>query len=406
MSNERPKNVEFISLPQKFTFFLILTLMSVAGLVGSDVYLPTLPTIATYFGKTKEALQLTISLYLLGLALGQLLLGPITDHFGRKRVLIPCMLLYMVASLACAFASNYTLLLISRFFQAVGASGGLVIGRAIIADLFDPKEAGKVFATIFPFVGMSPAISPMIGGLIGYYFGWRFNFIFIAIFAIALIILTTLVIQETLPLLKRKALHLGEVLLAYPRLLRDAGFLFYVIAPCTAYMAFFGYIAESPFIFHSEGYGERAIGSFYFSLSLTYLAGGIISRKLLSKKSLDAVLSYGFKIFSVGALLFFICGIFQSSLLWLILSISILTLGNGFLIPLGTAGVVGNFSGKVGYASGLLGFLQLGVTALVTAYIGHLTQGHVVRLGLFLVGIAILSLLARKLLSKTRQDRT
>lgn len=390
METQSNKNAQPVKIKQTTLFLVALTLMSMAGLVGSDVYLPTLPEIGQALSQSTGAMQLTLGVYLLGLSISQLFFGPLTDCFGRKKLLLACMGLYFIASIACAFSSTLEQLLIFRLLQAIGASAGLVIGRAIIGDLFEPKEAGKVFATIFPIVGMSPAISPAIGGFIGHYLGWQANFIFVGLFALSVLILVTMTVPESLAKKDRKPLHLFKVLSTYPTILVSRKFLYYAIAPCTAYIAFFSYIAQSPFIFHAHGFGERAIGLFYITLSLSYVAGGYFSRRYLKEKTIDETLNIGFKYFVLGAVLFLLCDFFDLPLLCMIIFISVLTFGNGFLIPLGTAGVVSSFPGRIGYASGLLGFLQLGAAALTTSFIGEISLNELGRLADFIFFVVII----------------
>jgi DHA1 family bicyclomycin/chloramphenicol resistance-like MFS transporter len=293
MENTCAKTLNTVNIKNSLLFLITLTLMSTAGLVGSDVYLPTLPEIGQLLMKDSHAMQFTLSIYLFGLSIGQLICGPLTDRYGRKKLLIVGMCLYLIASIACAFSITYSQLLIARLIQALGASTGLVIGRAIVGDLYDARDAGKIFSTIFPFVGMSPAISPVIGGLIGYHFGWPATFIFVGLFAFSVIILSFYYIHETLSIEKRKPLHLWHILTTYPAVLKNKKFIFYASAPCIAYIAYFAYIAQSPFIFHTLGYGERVIGFFYITLSITYVAGNLLGKKLLHRFTLDQTLRVG-----------------------------------------------------------------------------------------------------------------
>src|SRR5690349_9664569 len=126
---------------RRWLFLLILMLLSTAGLVGSDVYLPSLPEMGNVFHRNQHDMQLTLGVYLVGLSIGQLILGPITDRFGRKKLLVIGMLVYFIASLSCIYAHAYYQILIIRLVQAFGACSGLIIGRAIVGDLFDVKEA-------------------------------------------------------------------------------------------------------------------------------------------------------------------------------------------------------------------------------------------------------------------------
>ncbi|RDI37587.1 multidrug effflux MFS transporter [Aquicella lusitana] len=386
------ENVKLIA-HQRWLFLLILMLMSTAGLVGSDVYLPTLPAIGKALQHDPHAMQLTLGIYLFGLSIGQLILGPLTDRFGRKKLLVLGMFVYLFASVSCAFSVTYSQMLVSRFIQAIGACSGLIIGRAIVGDLFDAKEAGKIFSTIFPFVGMSPAISPVIGGFIGYYFGWQATFLFVGLFALTVAILAVYFLPETLSEKNRQSLHLLKVISAYPKLFFNKKFIAYVSVPCTAYIAYFAYIAQSPFIFHANGFGERAIGAFYISLSLTYVLGNLTGRRLLNSFELDQVIYVGFVAFNLGGLLLLLAGMIHLPLYMMVASVSILTFGNGFLIPLGTAGVISSFSKSTGYASGLLGFLQLGVAALSSSLVGPLSKNSVLNLGIYIFVTTLLGII-------------
>lgn len=390
MEKESMQNVMFVNNRVQYIFLVTLTLMSMAGLVGSDIYLPTLPAIGEALSQDVKSMQLTLGVYLLGISVGQLLLGPLSDCFGRRKLLLSGMLLYGLSSIGCACSSTLTELLIFRLLQAIGACSGLVIGRAIIGDLFKPADAGKIFATIFPFVGMSPAISPVIGGFIGHYFSWQANFIFVSFFALSVFLLVFVKIPESLGKEDRKKFVMRDLFTTYPALLMERKFIYYCLAPCTAYIAFFSYIAQSPFLLHAHGYGQRAIGISYITLSLTYVAGGLVSKRYLKKYNIDNVIEIGFKFFLCGAFLFLLASIFHLQVIFLILSISILTFGNGFLIPLGTAGVVSSFSGRVGLASGLLGFLQLGAAAVTSALIGGISANNIVYLATFIFTVALL----------------
>lgn len=381
-------NIE-IAKNKKWLFLLTLTLMSMAGLVGSDIYLPTLPMIGQALQQNQHAMQFTLGIYLFGLSIGQIIFGPLTDRYGRKKLLIIGMLLYLLSSLSCAISFSYYQLIISRLLQALGACSGLVIGRAIVGDLYDAKEAGKIFSTVFPFVGMSPAISPVIGGLIGHYFGWEMTFVFIALFVLLLLILIHLSLTETLLSTRVKPLNLIKIISTYPKVFTNRKFLLYASAPCIAYIAYFAYIAQSPFIFYAHGFGAREIGMFYITLSLTYVGGNLLGKQLLKKNHIDYLIKLGYLVFTIGAVALVVTGVLHFPLLIMVFSISILTFGNGFLIPLGTAGVVTSFSNSIGYASGLLGFLQLGSAALSSSLIGAISFNSVTRLGVYILFVAL-----------------
>jgi MFS transporter, DHA1 family, multidrug resistance protein len=374
---------------RRWLFLVILTLMSTAGLVGSDVYLPSLPEMGIVFQRSPHDMQLTLGVYLFGLSTGQLILGPLTDRYGRKRLLIIGMAIYCLASIFCIWTHSYIYILIWRFAQALGACSGLIIGRAIVGDLFDAKEAGKIFSTIFPFVGMSPAISPVIGGFISYYYGWQSTFIFVALFALCVSLLVTRYMPETHSSHKQVSLGFLKIFSRYLQLLINPKFISYAIAPCAAYFAYFAYIAQSPFIFHAQGFGEREIGTFYITLSLAYVAGNLSGKRLLSYFNLGSVIGIGYAIFNIGALLLLITGFENLPLTIMVFSVSVLAFGNGLLIPLGTAGVISSFPGSTGYASGMLGFLQLGLAALSAAIVSVLTHNTILNLGVYMLVVTL-----------------
>ena len=397
------KNIANRVQERQWLFLLILILMSVAGLFASDIYLPSLPDLSRWFGQSPDAMQYTLGIYLLGMSIGQLIYGPLTERYGRKNLIIIGVTIYFLASLSCAFSYSYYQLLFSRLVQALGACSGLIIGRSIVGDLYDAKESGKIFSTIFPFVGMSPAISPVIGGMIGHYFGWQSTFIFVSLFALVLIFLVKVYLPETQDPATKKPLNIGKIITTYPAILFNKKFILYASASCAAYMAYFSYIAQSPFIFSAYGYGERAIGCFYVTLSLTYVLGNLTCKKLLNKWSIDTTLRRGYIIFCSGALLLFLSGYLHLPLFMMVAAISVLTFGNGFLLPLGAAGVVSSFASTRGYASGLLGFVQLGLAALAAAFIGHLSHNSVTGLGGYVLLVALLGLFINLVFQKVNR---
>lgn len=375
-----------------YLLLTILTMMSIAGLIGSDVYLPALPTIGLYFHQTNQMMQITLGIYLFGLSVSQLIYGPLSDKFGRKIPVNVGIILYFLSSIVCTVTDNFHLFLMARFLQGVGACAGLTIGRAIIGDLFDAKQSAKVFSTIFPFVGMSPAISPVIGGFLITWAGWRSTFIFIVLFSFILSLMILFLLKETIAdeHKQKSTIHPIKLFRNYIAMLINLKFLTYALIPCFAYIAYFGYIADSPFIFHKHGYIAHAIGCFYITLSITYVLGNLTGKKCLNYLTLNQSLLIGYSIFSLGGLLVLIAGLQSNfNLIFMISSISVLTFGNGFLIPQGSAGVVSNFQYNRGMASGMLGFLQLGMAAISASLVGKLCNTSLLSLGIYLFIISI-----------------
>ena len=179
----------------------------------------------------------------------------------------------------------------------------------------------------------------------------------------------------------------------YFELLSNKMFWGYTLCPCFAYIAYFAYIAESPFIFAKYFYSTQSIGFFYISLSISYVIGNFTARKLLSKFSLPKVLLFGYSCFILGGIVMVILNYNfnqEQIVLDLIIPSTILTFGNGFLLPLGSAGVISNFPKNAGYASGMLGFLQLGAAAISTTWIGDITKGNPLNLAIYVAASTVL----------------
>lgn len=370
-------------LQVKPVFVLTITFLSVGGLISTDLFLPALQQMSVDYEVTPAQMQNAIAIFLFAIALGQLIYGPLSDSFGRKKVLLSGLFLWLLATIGVLYTSSFNQLLWLRFFQGIGACSGIVISRAIIADLLDKQQAGRIYLTIFPFVGASPAIAPLIGGELLRYFSWRSSFIFLAIFIIITIICVTYFLHESLSLDKRKSFQPLSLLENLLLVLLDKKFIFYALIPCFAYAAHFAYIVESPFLLTQFGIYPNLLGYSYIGLSLTYILGNLAARKVTQIKSLEEAVQIGYCIFLAGGILFLI-QIYLSpyQLLTTLISISILTFGNGFLLPLGTTLAIASHSKAAGTASGVMGALQLSSAALSASLIGKISnhQPHIIAL--------------------------
>ncbi|RXZ36351.1 Bcr/CflA family efflux MFS transporter [Oxalobacteraceae bacterium CAVE-383] len=367
----------------------VLVLLSASGLIASDINLPGMGIAALALHSPISALQQTFSIYLIGLAVAQVLYGPLSDTYGRRSLVLFGLLLFTVASITCAGAPNVTVFAIGRLLQALGAGAGVVIGRAIVVDIFDKQTSARVFATIMPIVGASPALSPLIGGYLTLQFSWRVPFLFTALLGISTLILVVTKIPETLPKEQRHHTLLATVK-NYAGLLINASFLAYTVNLCVTYAAYFGYLAASPVIFSAMGMTPTLISYCYISVAFPYIVGNLISRKLIHKYSINRLLAVGYVLFVIGAGSFFLCGLYNTtSPIPILLNMAIMTLGNGFLIPLSYAGGITNFPKSAGAASGLMGALQLTVGSL-SIYIVTLVASDVRHLGLFMLTTALI----------------
>lgn len=371
-------------------FILIMTMMSSIGLVSSDIYLPSLANMMKDLSATSVEAKLTITAFLFGISLFQLIYGPLADVFGRKRIILFGMTLYVISSCLCIISTNITFLIVFRIVQAVGACSGIVLGKVLIADLFTKIESAKIYATVFPFVGMSPAISPIIGSNISNYFGWRATFIFCALFGSAIIALSSKFLKETLE--KPLKFSTSDIFRHYLKVSTNRLFITYTIAVCSSYCCYFSYIIESPFLLTKLGFSTTQIGFSYISISCMYVLGNILCKQLLGKasQSIDSLMNVGFTFVLSGAGLFLASSLFGiNHALQLLVPMSVLALGNGFILPLGSSGAVGSYK-HAGFSSASLGFFQLATTALISQMVGIYTRGIPVRLSSCILAISTL----------------
>ncbi|WP_235024082.1 multidrug effflux MFS transporter [Streptomyces sp. WAC05374] len=226
--------------------FLVLAALTALPSLSSDVYLPALPDVANTFTTTAVVVQLTLTSCLIGMALGQLAVGPLSDRLGRRRPLLGGMLLYTAASLACALAPTVGALIGLRFIQGVAGAAGIVIARAIIRDLYEGVKIAQVFSTLMLISGVAPVIAPLFGAQLLHVTDWRGIFAALAILGLVVVAAITLGLPETLPAAMRRTRGVG---LAQMRsLLTDRVFTGCLIAAAGAFGAFFAYLAASPFV--------------------------------------------------------------------------------------------------------------------------------------------------------------
>lgn len=376
-------------MSRKF-FIIILAMMTMSGLMASDIYLPALPKISYAFSVNIIQTQQSFSTFLLGLAFGQLIYGLLSDRFGRKKILIIGISIFVLASLGCTLSPSLSILLVSRFFQALGACSGMVIGRTIVSDKYDVKEAGKIFTLIFPIMGLSPSLSPLLGGYLASYFGWRTVFAFTLMFGLILLGMIMYRLQETKDFAFRINLKIKDISNNYISILKSKRFFGYTITVCCAYAAYFAYLAESPFIFNYMGFNTKQIGYFYLTIGLFYLLGNYFSRKLIQYITINKALLIGYSFFIIGSTFMIITSIIGiSTPAFLFIPMSIVIIGEGFLLPLGIASVITLYPEKSGYASGMMGFFQLCSAALAAALIGYFTKGSALSMALIICGITL-----------------
>ncbi|WP_286817036.1 multidrug effflux MFS transporter [Marinobacter sp. UBA3607] len=356
---------------------ILLAAAVALGPMATDMYLPALPQIGSDFGAGTDQVQLTLSLYVVGFAIAQLICGPLADRFGRKPVMIGGMVLFAVASIGCALASSIESLQMFRFLQALGGSAGPVLGRAIVRDVYQPRDAAKILAMLGGMMALAPAIAPTFGGLIVAHMDWHWIFTVMAGYALIMIAIIAIGIPEPLSQNNRQPFRLGSLLRNYRKVSADMTFVGYTLTSAAIYGGIFAFLSGSAFVLIDVlGVAPEHFGLYTAVTAGGYLLGNMTSIRLTNQLHPDQVLLYGL-VTTVAA------GMAMALLAWnqiyspwaVILPQTLFMVGTGMVLPQTMAGALANHPTMAGSASALLGFIQMSAAATAGALVGHLHDG-------------------------------
>jgi DHA1 family bicyclomycin/chloramphenicol resistance-like MFS transporter len=368
-----------------------------------DMYLPSLPALARALQADAAAVQMTLAAFFVGMALGQTLYGPLADRFGRKRPLYAGIALYVLASVACALASDIRTLIAARFVQALGACSGMVIARAVVRDLFAAQDAARMFSVLMLVMGVAPILAPLAGGQLLLHFGWASIFWALGGFGLLCLAVSLLWLPETHRGV-RSALSIGGVLRAYGRLLADRGFLRYALSGALASAALFAYIAGSPFVFIDlYGLPAQHYGWLFGSNALGLIAASQINRRLLRERSAAHVLHAASAANLAFALLLVACAVSGvGSLMGIVVPLFGFVASLGFVFPNATALAMAPQGANAGTAAALLGILQFGLATVSSVLVSAAQNGSAVPMAAAILACAAASFVALRALGRGR----
>ncbi|WP_193366643.1 multidrug effflux MFS transporter [Pelagibius marinus] len=352
---------------------VLLTAMVALGPISTDLYLPSLPAIGRDFGVTNAEVQLTLSIFLAGFAFSQLAYGPLSDRFGRRPVILGGLALYLLATLVCAFATGIEVLVLARFFQAVGACVGPVLGRAVVRDIYGRERAARMLSYMGMAMALAPAFGPILGGFLEVWFGWRANFAVLGIFAAATLAAALMTLPETNQWKSPDATRPGHILGNYRALLRHRSYLGYVIITACTYSGIFSFISGSSFVLIGLlGLTPDVYGFCFAAIVVGYMIGTFLSGRLTVKLGLERMVQLGTAVQVAGGLAglaLYFAGIVTVP--GIVGPVMVFMAGTGLAMPNAQAGAIGPFPQMAGSASALLGFFQMGLAALVGIAVGH-----------------------------------
>jgi MFS transporter, DHA1 family, multidrug resistance protein len=387
---------------------LIVLLVAMAG-VGSlslNILVPALPAIAARLETEPGHAQLTVSLYLLGLAGSQLLLGPLSDRFGRRPVVLAGLTLAMFASFAAIFAASITTLIIARVVQALGASTGQVVGRAIIRDLYDRERAASVLGLVTSAVVVIPMLSPLIGGILDTAFGWQAIFIVVAAFSFAVLAWAALVLPETRP--ARAAESPPSRFVADVRALAASPrFIGYTLCGALGSAPFYTFLGGAPYVaVDMMGRTSAEYGLWFVVSSIGFIFGNLITSRLAPVYGINRMIWSGILVTIIGALVPTVLCLIDPGVgpVVVFLPQAVISLGNGLLLPTAIAGAVSIRPQVAGTASGLTGCSQMAIGAGAAQLVSHTLAAAATPLPLLLqmLGFGVLTAFAFQLLARHR----
>ncbi|MCW0235804.1 MAG: Bcr/CflA family multidrug efflux MFS transporter [Ferrovibrio sp.] len=377
---------------------LILGALSAFTPLAVDMYLPALPALERTLVTDSGKVQQTLSLFFLGLAIGQLFYGPISDRFGRRGPLLVGNLLYIVASVACALAPTIDTLIAARFVQAFGSCAGLVISRAMVRDLFEPREGARVMSLLMLVMGVAPILAPLLGGYVMVWFDWHAIFWFLGGFALLAMVAARLWLPESREARPDLRLTLGSVLRVYGRLLSTRRYMGYTLASSLGMGGLFAYIAASPFVFIDlYGLSPQAYGWVFGINAVGIIGFSQVNRALLRHFTLDEVLIVAVSVMAAAGFLLLVAAVFSIGGmfgLWLPLFLYIASLGG--VLPNAAASAMAAEAERAGSAAALMGTLQFTLGAL-TSGIVSLLHGDAALSMAVIVAVCGLSGLAARL---------
>lgn len=356
---------------------VLLTALVAFGPLSTDLYLPSLPTLVTVFGTDVATVQLTLSVFLVGFAVSQLVYGPLSDRFGRRPALLGGVAIYLAASVACALADDIGELIAGRFFQALGACCGPVVGRAVVRDLFGRDHAATVLAYMTMAMSLAPAVGPILGGVLTEWLGWRANFALLATFGAVVLAATWAGLPESNTRRDDEALRPGRLLSNYLLLLRDRTYAGYVLIVAGTYSGIFAFISGSSFVLIDRLHLSPAVyGASFGTVVLGYMLGSFLAGRLSGRHGGWRMIRAGTALSAAGGLLgaaLAAAGVLH--LAAVAVPMFLFMVGAGLTLPNAMAGAIGPYPLMAGLASSLLGFMQMAGAALVGLAVGHLHSG-------------------------------
>jgi MFS transporter, DHA1 family, multidrug resistance protein len=385
-----------MSSKQKSTLIILIlgSLMTVSPF-AIDMYLPAFGDIADDFGTTTSRISLSISVYFIGVSIGQIFYGPLLDRYGRKKPVYAGLSIYTIACIGCMLSRNVEMLVTLRFIQALGGCVCLVAAMAMVRDFFPVEESPRIISLMMLILGLSPLLAPTIGGFLSVWLGWQSVFIALVIIAVIVLLLIAVYLPEGHIPDPTVSLRVKPMLLSFASILKNPQFYIYAVSGSFSFGCLLIYVAGSPVIFLEVFHVNPKVYSGIFALlAAGFIGGNQLNILLLRKNKSDRIFQVALVCQAImGAIL--LIGTLNN---WFGLITTIVVLfafltSIGLTYPNASALALAPFTKNAGSASALLGFLQIGIAGLTSSLIGVFNSGNSLPVIIMMVGASLVALL-------------
>jgi DHA1 family bicyclomycin/chloramphenicol resistance-like MFS transporter len=383
-------------------FALLLAVFCALGPFTVDMYLSSFPQIMKFFETNTSMVQASLTSALLGLSLGQIIIGPLSDVHGRRKPLLLSMILFIISSFDCAFSPNVEAFIALRFIQGFSASAGLVIARAIVRDVYNGVELTKFFALLTTITSVTPLISPLIGSAVTSFTSWVGVFILTGIVGIYLTIMTEWNMRETLPVEQRVSSNFRELLKNYKTLIQNRTFTGYALASGILFAGVFAYISASPFVYQKIYGVSPQMFSILFALNgISLMIGAQLVKQLAGRMTGRNIFLIGLALSFITSILVLIVVFAHAPLFTLVISLFLFNSSIGIIGPISFTLAMESQGHIAGSASALLGILPFLLGSVTSPLVGLAGEYSAIPLGVIIFTTSLLAVFVNVVLIKS-----
>ena len=342
-----------------------------------DSTLPSMPLAAADFRVPDGTIEVSLSVFIAGIAAGQLVYGPVSDRFGRRPVLLVAFVLFIAAAAGCALSASIESFFAFRFVQGLAACAASVLGRAIVRDLFDRERAAKMLAYVMTLYGIAPIVGPILGAHLTVAAGWRAIYWFLAVYGVIALVAAWRALGETIPERRLDAIRPGPLARTYRRVLGNRVFVGYMFMLSACYCGLFAFLtASATSLIGHIGLSVEDYGSLIAGCMVAYMSGAWLTGRLVGRRSIHAMIVTGGAMMPVAGVAMAglaLAGVDSAAAI--VLPMAVFMFAFAFIVPAAQAAAMSIFPEIAGSASSMLGFVQLTLSALVGVAIGHFADG-------------------------------